>query len=473
MARSRFNTTDQFLPPQSIEAEMSALGAMMLSERAATECVEILTDDDFYVPSHREIFRAIRQLLLQSKPIDFVTLQDELIVRQKLDEIGGVDYLVQIADSVPSTANATYYAGIIQDKSTLRNLENAAQEIIKAVHEPDKTADEKVDDAESAVFEVGRKRLGKYFEPVRSLAKEFFKDVDRLMETGEPLVGTATGYSDLDNMTTGFYGGDFVIVGARPAMGKTSLVMNMALNVAQQNIGNVACFNLEMSGIQLTRRLVATLAKVPIGALKNPNLSPDDYQKLADAVETLYSLPLYIDDSSDVSPLEMRGKCRRLKADGGLALVVVDYLQLMRGSKKTENRTQEISEIARSLKNMAKELDCPVIALSQLNRGVESRDDKRPNLSDIRESGSIEAEADMVMFIYRDQYYKKKNVDQAEYNPRANEVAELIIGKHRSGPTGTVLLSFTPAFTRFDLLDDVSKDEYMRAQRNKNKESSD
>lgn len=442
---------------------------MMLSERAANECVEILKVDDFYVPAHREIFLAIRQLLMQTKPIDFVTLQDELQVRQKLDEIGGVDYLVQVADAVPSTANAPYYAGIVQDKATLRRLDEAAHEIIKSVHEPDMTADEKVDAAESAVFEVGQKRLGKYFQPVRSLAKEFFKDVDRLMETGEPLLGTTTGYGDLDRLTTGFYGGDLVIVGARPAMGKTSLVMNWALNVAQQQVGNVAVFNLEMTGIQLTRRLVATLARVPMGALKNPNLSPDDYQKLADAVEQLYSLPLYIDDSADLNPLEMRGKCRRLKADGGLALVIVDYLQLMRGSKKTENRTQEISDIARSLKNMAKELDCPVIALSQLNRGVESRDDKRPNLSDIRESGSIEAEADMVMFIYRDKYYDRKSGQEREYNPNENEVAELLIAKHRSGPTGTVLMSFTPAYTRFDQLDEMSKDEYIRALRNKGK----
>lgn len=465
---SRFQKdSGQFVPPQSLEAEMSALGAMLLSERAATEISEVLEEDDFYVPAHREIFKAIKQLLLNSRAIDFVTLEDALKTRGKLDEVGGVDYLVQIAQSVPSAANATYYAGIVQDKSTLRRLDVAAQEIMGLVHDPEKTADEKVDDAESKVFEVGRKRLGKYFQPVRSLAKEFFKDVDLLMETGQPVVGIPTGYSDLDNLTTGFYGGDFVIVGARPAMGKTALVMNWALNIAQQHRGNVAVFNLEMSGIQLTRRLVATLAKVPMGALKNPHLSDSDYQKLADAVETLYSLPLHIDDSSDVSPLEMRGKCRRLKADGGLALVVVDYLQLMRGSKKTENRTQEISEIARALKNMAKELDCPVIALSQLNRGVESRDDKRPNLSDIRESGSIEAEADLVMFIYRDKYYQRRLADENEFNPGENEVAELIIGKHRSGPTGTVLVSFTPAYTRFDLLDEASKEEYKRSQRNK------
>lgn len=442
---------------------MSALGAMLLSERAATEVVDILTEDDFYVPAHREIFRAVKQLLLSSKAIDLVTLKDELTVREKLDAVGGVEYLVQIAETVPSAANAPYYAGIVQDKATLRRLELAGHEIIKTVHEPEMTADEKVDQAESSIFEVGRKRLGKYFVPVRSLAKDFFVDVDTLLETGEPVLGLQSGYVDLDRVTTGFYGGDFVIVAARPAMGKTSLVLNFALNVARSQEEAVAVFSLEMSGKQLVRRMIATMAQVPMGALKQTNLHPNDYQKLADACEDMYSLPIFIDDASDVSPLEMRGKCRRLKAEHGLGLVVVDYLQLMRGSKKTENRTQEISEIARSLKSMAKELDVPVIALSQLNRGVENRDNKRPMLADIRESGSIEAEADMVMFIYREEYYRRKEAGrEAEFNPQATEVAELIIGKHRNGPTGTVLLGFQPAYTRFTLLDEASKDDYGR-----------
>lgn len=461
--KSRFSRMDDYVPPQSSEAEMSALGAMLLSERAATEVADILTEDDFYVPAHREIFKAIRQLLLSAKAIDLVTLKDELLVRDKLNEVGGIEYLVQIAETVPSAANATYYAGIVQDKATLRRLEDAGHQIIKNVHAPDETADEKVDAAEAAIFEVGRKRLGKYFQPVRSLAKDFFVDVDTLLESGEPVLGTLSGYADLDEVTTGFYGGDFVIVAARPAMGKTSLVLNFALNVARQQAGSVAVFSLEMSGKQLVRRMIATIAQVPMGALKQTNLHPNDYQKLADACEDLYNLPIFIDDSSDVSPLEMRGKLRRLKAESGLSLVVIDYLQLMKGSRRTENRTQEISEIARALKSMAKELDVPVIALSQLNRGVEARDNKRPMLSDIRESGSIEAEADMVMFIYRESYYRAKEAGkEQEFNPQAAEVAELIIGKHRNGPTGTVLLGFQPAYTRFTLLDDMSKDNYHR-----------
>lgn len=447
---------------------MAALGSMMLSDRAAEEVQAILSEDDFYQPAHRQIFLAIRQLLMSAKSIDLVTIKDELISRGMLQEVGGTDYLIQVAESVPSASNATYYADIVQDKATMRRLESAGHEILGLIRDPETNADEKVDEAESLVFEVGQKRLGKYFTTAKSLAKEFFKDVDHLLETGEPILGLPSGYRDLDNVTTGFYGGDFIIVAARPAMGKTSLVLNFALNVARQEKGAVAIFSLEMSGHQLVRRIISTIAKVPMGTLKKANLHPTDYQRLADACEEIYTLPLYIDDSSDVNPLDMRGKCRRLKADQGLSLVVVDYLQLMRGnSRRPENRNQEIGEIARSLKAMSKELDVPVIALSQLNRAVESRDNKRPMLADIRESGSIEAEADMVMFIYRQEYYKRKEADAMEkWNPDSADVAELIIGKHRNGPTGTVLLGFQPAYTRFTLLDDESKANYMRSSKN-------
>lgn len=473
MASPRFGSLESRVPSQSIEAEMSTLGAMLLSERACTECLEMLSDDDFYVPAHKEIFQAIRQLMNTNKAVDLVTVKSELIDREKLEAVGGQDYLIQLTEVVPTAASSSYYAGIVQDKSALRRLEAAGQEIIQSVHEPEGTAEEKIDKAESTIFEVGRRRLGKYFSPVKSLAKEFFKDVDLLLETGEPILGTPTGYSDLDEITTGFYGGDFVILAARPAMGKTSLVMNFALNVARSTEGAVAVFNLEMSGKQLVRRMISTLSQVPMMTFKRSNLHPSDYQKLADACEELYNLPIYIDDSSDVSAMELRGKCRRLKSEHGLSLIVIDYLQLMRGSRKTENRTQEISEIARSLKNLAKELDVPIIALSQLNRAVETRPDKRPMLADLRESGSIEAEADMVMFVYRDSYYKAKEVEQHEehYNPAVAEVAELIIGKHRNGPTGTVLLGFQPSFTRFTLLDESSKDDYRKRTRERKNQS--
>lgn len=448
---------EELVPLYSLEAEMSTLGSMLLSERAAEEIVTILDEKDFYRPAHRLIFKAMKQLIHEHKPIDYLTLKDELMARGNLADVGGEDYILQIAEFVPSPANSNYYAQIVLDKSTLRRLEDAGRQIVGVVHDTDEgSVDDKVDKAEQLVFEVGRKSLGKYFQHVRSLAKEFFIDVDKIVETGKPMSGLKVDFYDLDRITTGHYPGDFVIIGARPAMGKTSLVLDFAINVARNNvreekIGSVAIFSLEMSSIQLVRRMASMLSGVSAGVLKQDKpLSDRQYEALADACETLYSLPIYIDDASDVTPLEMRGKCRRLKAEHGLSMVIIDYLQLMRGSRRTENRVQEISEIARACKSMAKELECPVVALSQLSRAVESREDKRPQLSDIRESGSIEAEADLVMLLYRDSYYKAKEEHRPETeNPDEVQEAEIIIAKHRNGPTGIVKLGFQPAYARY------------------------
>lgn len=426
---------------------------MILQDRAAEELASLLNEDDFYYPAHRHVFRAIRQLLNSAKPIDLISLKSELAARGTLDDIGGVAYLIQLAEVVPSAAHHMHYASIVQDLATLRRLDSAGREITGLVHNTELEPEEKVDQAERLLFEVGLRRLGRQFSHVRDLAKDFFIDVDQLVETGEPILGLPSGFLDLDAKTTGFYGGDFIIVAARPSMGKTSLVLNFALHAAMQGKGNVAVFSLEMSAAQLVRRMVSMLAGVSGHILKRPPLSTQNYEKLADACETIYNLPIYVDDSSDINSMEMRGKCRRLKADGGLALVVVDYLQLMRGSRRTENRVQEISDIARSLKALAKELDVPVIALSQLNRGVENRDDKRPQLADIRESGSIEAEADLVMFIYREQYYADKAAWKEGTRPQheygTTDEAEIIIAKHRNGPTGKVILGFQSDFARF------------------------
>lgn len=431
---------------------MSTLGSMLLSDRAAEEMVMVLDEQDFYRPAHREIFKAMRQLVNNAKPAsDFELLKQELKDRGTLDMIGGEEYLLEIAQFVPSPANVNYYASVVQDKATLRRLQEAGRDIVGLVHNPESgSADDCVDRAEQLVFEVGRKRLGSYFEHVSGLAKEFFVDVDKILTTGEPTLGVTSGFPDLDKITTGFYGGDLIIVGARPSMGKTSLALDFALAAAKEGKGAVAIFSLEMGSMQLVRRMVSMVSGISSGVLKSPNISADTYRKLADACEHLYSLPIYIDDASDSSPLEVRGKCRRLKAESGLSLVMVDYLQLMRGSRRTENRTQEISDIARGLKAMSKELDVPVVALSQLNRGVEGREDKRPVLSDIRESGSIEAEADVVMLLYRDSYYKaKEEQSDVDYNPENVEEAEVIIAKHRNGPTGKVVLGFQPAFARY------------------------
>lgn len=448
---------EELTPLYSYEAEMSTLGSMLLSERAAEEIVTILDEQDFYRPAHRLIFKAMKQLTQNNKPIDILTLKDELSARGNLSDIGGEDYLLEIAEYVPSPANSNYYAQIVLDKSTLRRLEDAGQRIRGVVHDPDAgSVDDKVDRAEQLVFEVGRKSLGKYFQHVRSLAKEFFVDVDNIIETGRPMSGLKAGFWDLDRLTTGFYPGDFVIVGARPSMGKTSLALDFVVNIAQRLVreektGSIAVFSLEMSAIQLVRRMASMISGVSANVLRQDKPITDrQYKQLADACDELYSLPIFVDDASDVTPLEMRGKCRRLKAEHGLTMVVVDYLQLMRGSRRTENRVQEISEIARACKSMAKELEVPVIALSQLSRAVENRDDKRPQLSDIRESGSIEAEADLVMLLYRESYYKAKEEHRPE-NENYDDVqsAEIIIAKHRNGPTGKVILGFQPAFARF------------------------
>ena len=438
------------LPSQNVEAEMCTLGAMLLSEHACAEAQTALSPEDFYNPSHRIIFSAITELMLKHSAVDLVTLKNLLKEKDQLAQIGGVDYLIQIGESVPSAANVLHYANIVSDKASERRLEETGNQIAKLVHDNSKTTQEKVDKAEQLVYEVGRNQMGKYFTHVKGLARGFFDEVDLLMDTGQPILGMPTGYYDLDEMTGGLYPGDMTIIAARPSMGKTGLALNFALNIAQKNKGNVAVFSLEMSGSQLVKRMCAMLSGVGLNQLRKTNLASDNYDKLADACETLYSLPIYIDDTSDISPLEMRGKCRRLQQDGGLSLVVIDYLQLMRGSRKTESRTQEISEIARSVKGIAKEFGVPVIALSQLNRSVESREDKRPMLSDLRESGSIEAEADLVAFIYRDAYYKAKEFkSEHSFNPNEFEEAEIIIAKHRNGPTGKVMLGFLPSCIHF------------------------
>lgn len=444
------------LPLHSMDAEMSALGSMLYGERPSEQVFALLEEDDWYVPAHREIYRAMRQLQRENKAIDLVTLKQELLRRLKLDEIGGEDYLIRIAQAVPSPANASYYARIVQEHSTLRRLEDSAHAIVKLVRDPDKDLDDKVNDAEQAVFNVGARRLGKDFLPMRQLATEVMTDIDTILDTGEETLGVTSGYYDLDEMTTGLYGGDLVIVAARPGMGKSAFALRSALEVAESTKLPVAFFSLEMGGKQLARRLVSMLSKVDSSTMRRANLDHGTLKKLADACETLYGLPLYVDESSDLSTFEMLGKCRRMKREHGLSMVIVDYLQLMRGTKRTENRVQEISEISRSLKMMAKDLDVPVIALSQLSRAVESREHKIPQLSDLRESGSIEADADIVLMLYREQYYNERDPKWLEENPDYDrspdrvESTDVIIAKHRNGPTGVIRVPFHPTYARFD-----------------------
>jgi len=450
----------ELLPLYSLEAEKSTLGSMILSSRAAEEVVTAVEDVDFYHPAHKLIFQAIKRLISSTKPVDQLTVEEELKAHGNLADIGGPDYLLEIAMYVPSPANAGYYAQIVKDKSTLRRLQMAGQDIVGIVHDPEiDSAQQKVEAAEKLIFAVANKTSRKDFQLVKSLANEYFNDVETIVETGMPMTGLKVGFTDLDKMTSGFYPGDFVIIGARPAMGKTSLVLDFALNAGRRihdsgEKGSIAIFSLEMSSIQLVRRMVSMLSGVSNQVLKTGQIERQQYSDITDAVERMYGLPIYVDDSSDLTPLEMRGKCRRLKAEKGLKLVIIDYLQLMKGGGRTEGRVQEISEIARSCKSMAKELELPVIALSQLNRSVEGRDDKRPQLSDIRESGSIEAEADLVMLLYRDSYYKSKEEHRPEVtNHDEVQEAEIIVAKHRNGPTGKVILGFQPSYARYRNLD--------------------
>lgn len=443
-------TTASLVPPHNTEAEMSALGSMLLAERAALEVSELLREDDFYVPAHREIFRAIGRLMLERRAVDLLTVKAELERAGDLNTVGGADYLIQLAERVPSPANAEHYAHIVLEKATLRRLGDAGSQIVKLSMDEEGSVEDKVEAAEKMVFDVGQDRLGAEFESVSALAKAFFEDVDQLYEHRKPLLGLASGFVDLDHMTGGMYEGELTILAARPSMGKTSLALNIALHAARAGKGNVAVFSLEMNGKQLVRRLLSMLSGVEMGALQRPTLSDDDYRAMVDACEQLYELPLYIDESSDLSPMTMLAKCRRLAAHGGISLIAVDYLQLMRSPRRVENRVQEISEVARMLKAVSKDLRVPVVALSQLNRAVEGRTNKRPQLSDLRESGSIEAEADVVMFIYRDAYYRRRDSpEDVEFEPESIEEAEIIISKHRNGPTGTVRLAFEPAMTRF------------------------
>ena len=452
------NPSDPRIPLHSIDAEMGTLGSMLLSKRMAEQISSTLLAEQFYRPAHQLIFNAMRQLVSLSRPIDFLTLKDELTARGQLEDCGGEDYILQLAEFVPSAANGEYYAEIVADRSQLRNLDTAGRDIIAIAHDPDGgEAKDRVDRAEQIVYEVGRKDTGKDFLPIESLAKEFFVDVDKFLTTGIPLIGRKVGFYELDEVTTGFKEGDLVIIGARPAMGKTSLVLDFALNVARDLIRNeakgaVAIFSLEMGADQLTRRMVSMLSGVSTRILQREGeLSMDKYERLANACDELYQMPIFIDETSDITALDLRQKCRRLQAERGLSLIIVDYLQLMRGSnRRPENRVQEISEIARTLKTTARLLKVPIIALSQLSRAVENRDAKRPQLSDIRESGSIEAEADIVMMLYRDSYYKAKEENRREVeNFEDIETAEVIIAKHRNGPTGVVKLGFQPAFARY------------------------
>ncbi len=436
-------------PPHSIEAEQSVLGGLMLNNTAFFDLADKLADGDFYRADHQLIYRGIAALIGNGKPCDFVTLSERLRHDGRLDEAGGPEYLASLATDTYSIANLQSYAEIIRERSMLRGLIAAGAEIGEMGFRPEGRAPTQlVDEAEQKVFAIRERgaRGNTKYESVGTVMKRVEARIEMQRTNPAALAGLSTGFSRLDERTNGLHAGDLVIVAARPGMGKTSFAMNIAEHVAIEKRLGVAVFSMEMSADQLTERVISSFGRVELGKLRSGHLSDADYDRMASAQSFIPDAPLYIDETPALTPLELRSRARRLAAQHGIKLIVVDYIQLMQGSGRNENRTNEISEISRSLKGLAKELKIPVIALSQLNRGLEGRDNKRPRLSDLRESGGIEQDADLVLFIYRDEMYNEAS--------EAKGKAEIIIGKQRSGPTGHFDVAFLGQYTKFDNLAD-------------------
>jgi replicative DNA helicase len=431
------------LPPQNLEAEVSVLGAVLLDNAVLPRVVEILQPEDFYRGPHRRIYAAMLELFERDEAIDTLTLRERLEQRDQLAEVGGAVYLASLLDQVPTAANVAYHARIVREKAMLRGLITAATEIAAQSYEGASDVDQVLDEAERRIFVLSERSVRAGFVPMRDVLKDSFKVIERLYEKKAHVTGVPSGFTDLDNLTAGFQPSDLVIIAGRPSMGKTAFVLNVAEHVGIEARAPVALFSLEMSREQLAMRMLSSLSGVDGNRLRRGFLSREDWPLLSRAAGKLSEAPIFIDDSAGCSALEIRAKARRLKADHGLALVIIDYLQLMRGRDRSESRQQEVSEISRSLKSLAKELKVPVIALSQLSRGVESRGgDKRPQLSDLRESGAIEQDADLVAFIYREDMYQQ-DADQQ------HGIAEVIVRKQRNGPTATVKLAFRKECTRF------------------------
>ncbi|MBN2585159.1 replicative DNA helicase [Patescibacteria group bacterium] len=429
------SATSTIIPPQNLEAEKSLLGSLLLDKDAMIKVADILRPDDFYEDRHRLIFEAMLALYEKRRPIDVVTLTDVLKDRQQLEGIGGASYLAELASSLPSSANVTRYAEIISSKATLRRLIAAANSISVLSRDQGSEVDDVLDKAEQTLFAVSQRYLKSGFVSVKDTLSSAFERIDKLHEHRGELRGIPTGYRALDNLLAGFQKSDLVVVAARPSIGKTSLVLNFALNAALAGF-SVGMFHLEMSAQQVTERLISAQSGIDSWRLRTGNLREEDFSRINDAMSVLSELSIYIDDSPGMNVMEMRTKARRLQMEKGLDLLIIDYLQLMEGRSHSDNRVQEISEISRSLKGLARELDVPVIAVSQLSRAVEQRPKKVPQLSDLRESGSIEQDADVVMFIYREDYYEKDS-------DRAN-IADVMIAKHRNGPVGQTELYFQP-----------------------------
>jgi len=441
-ARLAEATASAPVPPQNLDAEESVLGAMMLAPGAVGAVSEILDAGDFYRESHAKIFRSALALYAKGEPVDAITVVDELDERGELEAAGGRTRVHELAALVPATANAGHYARIVRETATLRGLIRVGSEIAQLGWERPGETDDLVDRAEQLLFDLSQSRVSGEFAHIEELLKESFERITALYEAGAELTGTPSGFRDIDRLTSGFQPGNLIIVAARPSMGKSALALCMAANVALKHEIPVALFTLEMSKTEVTQRLMCSEAKVESQRLRTGRLEAADWPRLTAACDKLAKAPIYVDDTGSVTMMEVRSKTRRLKSrHPELGLVIVDYLQLMTSGTNPENRVQEVSQISRQLKVLARDLDVPIVALSQLSRAVEQRHDKRPILSDLRESGSIEQDSDIVMFIYRDDYYD----DESEHQG----LAEVNIAKHRNGPTDSVKLSFLKRYARF------------------------
>jgi replicative DNA helicase len=443
-ARAENTFAEAHVPPQNLDAEESVLGAMMLSPGAIAAVSEILSSDgrELYRESHAKIYRAALGLYVKGEPVDAITLADELDERGDLEDVGGKVRIQELAATVPATANAGHYAQIVRETSTLRGLIRAGGEIARLGWERPGEATELVDQAEQIVFDLSQQRARGEFSHIEELLKESFERITALYESGADVTGVPSGFRDLDRITSGFQEGNLVIVAARPSMGKSALGLCVAANLAVRKNVPVALFTLEMSKSEVTQRLMCSEAKVESQRLRSGKLGADDWPRLTAACDKLAKAPIYVDDTGSITMMEIRSKARRLKQKHpDLGLIIVDYLQLMTSGTSAENRVQEVSQISRSLKVLARDLDVPIIALSQLSRAVEQRHDKRPILSDLRESGSLEQDADIVIFIYRDEYYEAESDQQG--------LAEVHVAKHRNGPTDTVKLSFLRRYAKF------------------------
>ncbi len=433
------------VPPHSIEAEQAVLGGVFLDKDAWVKVVERVAEDDFYRRDHRIIFRAIAGLDEEGQPFDIVTVAEWLENRQLLDDAGGLSYLAGIAENTPSASNIAAYADIVRKRSILRQLISATSEIGETVFNPmGRSSEEILDQAEQRVFEIAEQenRGRKSYRQIKDLLAIAIDRVDELFHKDNPITGIATGFDDFDNLTAGLQPADLIIVAGRPSMGKTAFAINIAEHAAIKEKKTVAIFSMEMPGEQLAMRMMASLGRIDQQKLRTGKLHDDDWPRLTSTVAMMQDTRMFIDDTPALSPAELRARCRRIAREHGLDMIVVDYLQLMQVAGSTENRATEISEISRTLKAMAKELSVPVIALSQLNRSLEQRPNKRPVMSDLRESGAIEQDADVIAFIYRDEVYNEESTDKG--------IAEIIIGKQRNGPIGTVRLAFLGQYTRFE-----------------------